>query len=200
MKIGLPKLKDKDPFILFNKWFELASKREISDPNAISLATSDARGFPNVRIVLMKRFDKNGLVFFSNSKSKKGREIESNSRVAVCFHWKTLEKQVRLRGKIKKISKKDSDDYFLSRDRSSQIGAWASTQSKKLSKREDLEKRYNELSSEYKNKDIPRPPHWGGYVIIPNTIEFWDNRPYRLHERLLFEKKKDEWIPVNLFP
>ena len=200
MKIGSPKLKGKDPFIMFNKWFKLASKREISDPNAISLSTSNSKGYPNVRIVLMKKFDKDGLVFFSNSKSKKGIEIESNSRAAVCFHWKSLEKQVRLRGKIKKISKKDSDSYFSSRDRSSQIGAWASIQSKKLIKRENLEKRYNEISLKYKNIDIPRPPHWGGYVIKPNEIEFWDNRPYRLHERLLFQKKKDKWVSINLFP
>ena len=200
MKIGSSKLIEKDPFVLFDKWFKLASKQEISDPNAISLSTSDSKGFPNVRIVLMKSFNKDGLIFFSNSKSKKGREIESNSKVAVCFHWKSLEKQVRLRGKIKKISNQESDNYFSSRDRNSKIGAWASAQSRKLIKRGDLEKSYNEVSLKFKDKEIPRPPHWGGYIIKPNSIEFWDNRPFRLHERLLFEQKKGKWSSVNLFP
>ena len=145
MKIGSSKLEEKDPFVLFDKWFKLASKHEISDPNAMSLSTSNLNSFPNVRIVLMKKFDKDGLVFFSNSRSKKGREIESNSKVAACFHWKSLEKQVRLRGKIKRITDIESDHYFSSRDRNSQIGAWASLQSKKLSKRSELEKRYNEI-------------------------------------------------------
>ena len=185
---------------MFNKWFKLASKREISDPNAISLSTSNSKGYPNVRIVLMKKFDKDGLVFFSNSKSKKGIEIESNSRAAVCFHWKSLEKQVRLRGKIKKISKKDSDSYFSSRDRSSQIGAWASIQSKKLIKRENLEKRYNEISLKYKNKDIPRPPHWGGYVIKPNEIEFWLDGDNRIHERLKYKYFQNKWEKFLLSP
>ena len=200
MKIGSSKLEEKDPFVLFDKWFKLASKHEISDPNAMSLSTSNLNSFPNVRIVLMKKFDKDGLVFFSNSRSKKGREIESNSKVAACFHWKSLEKQVRLRGKIKRITDIESDHYFSSRDRNSQIGAWASLQSKKLSKRSELEKRYNEVSVKYKNKEIPRPSHWCGYIIKASSIEFWDNRAYRLHERLLFEEKKGKWISYNLFP
>ena len=200
MKIGSSKLEEKDPFVLFDKWFKLASKHEISDPNAMSLSTSNLNSFPNVRIVLMKKFDKDGLVFFSNSRSKKGREIESNSKVAACFHWKSLEKQVRLRGKIKRITDIESDHYFSSRDRNSQIGAWASLQSKKLSKRSELEKRYNEISVKYKNKEIPRPSHWCGYIIKASSIEFWDNRAYRLHERLLFKKKKGKWISCNLFP
>ena len=200
MKIGSSKLEEKDPFVLFDRWFKLASKHEISDPNAMSLSTSNLNSFPNVRIVLMKKFDKDGLVFFSNSRSKKGREIESNSKVAACFHWKSLEKQVRLRGKIKRITDIESDHYFSSRDRNSQIGAWASLQSKKLSKRSELEKRYNEISLKYKNKEIPRPSHWCGYIIKASSIEFWDNRAYRLHERLLFEEKKGKWISCNLFP
>jgi pyridoxamine 5'-phosphate oxidase len=200
MKIGLPRLTEEDPFILFDKWFALASKREFSDPNAISLSTTDSSGFPNVRIVLMKKFNQDGLIFFSNSTSAKGREIESNSKIAACFYWKSLGRQVRLRGGVKKIPKAESDRYFSTRDRKSQIGAWASLQSKKLQKREDLEKRYNEISLNYKNKEIPRPPHWGGYIIKPKSIEFWDNRPYRLHERLVFELKKGKWISFNLFP
>ena len=200
MKIGSSKLIEKDPFVLFDKWFKLASKQEISDPNAISLSTSDSKGFPNVRIVLMKSFNKDGLIFFSNSKSKKGREIESNSKVAVCFHWKSLEKQVRLRGKIKKISNQESDNYFSSRDRKSKIGAWASLQSKVLKNRKELEKRFNLISKKYKNMDIPRPPHWGGFIIKPAEIEFWNNKPYRLHERVLFKFKKGKWVKSFLYP
>ena len=200
MKIGLSKIKERNPHILFNKWFKLATKYEISDPNAISLSTVNYRGFPNVRIVLMKSFNKNGLVFFTNSNSSKGKEIESNNNVAACFYWKSIEKQVRIRGKIKKISDKESDRYFASRDRGSKIGAWASLQSKPLKNRNELEIRYNSISKKYNKIEIPRPPHWGGYKITPKEIEFWDNKPYRLHERVLFKLTKNKWKKSFLYP
>ena len=200
MKIGLSKIKERNPYILFNKWFKLATKYEISDPNAISLSTGNYRGFPNVRIVLMKSFNKNGLVFFTNSNSTKGKEIESNTNVAACFYWKSIEKQVRIRGKIKKISDKESDRYFASRDRGSKIGAWASLQSKPLKNRNELEIRYNSISKKYNKIEIPRPPHWGGYKITPKEIEFWENKPYRLHERVLFKLIKDKWKKSFLYP
>ena len=200
MKIGLSKIKEKNPYILFNKWFDSASKNEISDPNAISLSTVNLKGQPNVRIVLMKSFNEDGLTFFTNSSSSKGKEIESNTNIAACFYWKSIEKQVRIRGKVRKISGIESDAYFSSRDRKSKIGAWASLQSKVLKNRKELEKRFNLISKKYKNMDIPRPPHWGGLIIKPAEIEFWHNKPYRLHERVLFKFKKGKWVKSFLYP
>tara|TARA_B100000886_G_scaffold310559_1_gene245389 strand:- start:1376 stop:1978 length:603 start_codon:yes stop_codon:yes gene_type:complete len=200
MKIGLSKIKERNPYILFDKWFDLASKKEISDPNAISLSTVNSRGQPNVRIVLMKSFNEDGLTFYTNSNSSKGMEIESNANIAACFYWKSIERQVRVRGKVRKISGKDSDIYFSSRDRKSKIGAWASLQSKQLKNRKELEKRFNLISKKYKNIDIPRPPHWGGFIIKPIEIEFWHNKPHRLHERVLFKIKKRKWVKSFLYP
>ena len=200
MKIGLSKIKERNPYILFNKWFDLASKKEISDPNAISLSTVNSKGQPNVRIVLMKSFNEDGLTFYTNSNSSKGMEIESNVNIAACFYWKSIERQVRIRGKVRKIPGKDSDTYFSSRDRKSKIGAWASLQSKPLKNRKELEKRFNLISKKYKNIDIPRPPHWGGFIIKPVEIEFWHNKPHRLHERVLFKIKKRKWVKSFLYP
>ena len=200
MKIGLSKIKERNPYILFNKWFDLASKKEISDPNAISLSTVNSKGKPNVRIVLMKSFNEDGLTFYTNSNSSKGMEIESNVNIAACFYWKSIERQVRIRGKVRKIPGKDSDTYFSSRDRKSKIGAWASLQSKPLKNRKELEKRFNLISKKYKNIDIPRPPHWGGFIIKPVEIEFWHNKPHRLHERVLFKIKKRKWVKSFLYP
>ena len=200
MKIGLSKIKERNPYILFNKWFKLASKKEISDPNAISLSTVNSKGQPNVRIVLMKSFNEDGLTFFTNSSSSKGMEIKSNVNIAACFYWKSIEKQVRIRGKVRKISGIESDAYFSSRDRKSQIGAWASLQSQPLKNRQELEKRFNFISKKYKNMDIPRPAHWGGFIIKPVEIEFWHNKPYRLHERVLFKLNKGKWVKSFLYP
>ena len=200
MKIGLSKIKERNPYILFNKWFDSASKKEISDPNAISLSTVNSKGQPNVRIVLMKSFNEDGLTFFTNSSSSKGKEIESNTNIAACFYWKSIEKQVRIRGKVRKISEIESDAYFSSRDRKSQIGAWASLQSQPLKNRKELEKRFNLISKKYKNMDIPRPAHWGGFIIKPVEIEFWHNKAYRLHERVLFKLNKGKWVKSFLYP
>mgnify|MGYP001244812767 CR=1 FL=1 len=189
-----------DPIIQFDAWFRDAIAAEPSNPNAMTLATVSAEGRPSTRMVLLKGHDAHGFVFYTNFESRKGRELRSNAHASLCFYWKSLGRQVRIDGLAVMVSDDEADTYFASRARGSQIGAWASIQSKKLIKREDLETRYNEISLKYKNKDVPRPPHWGGYVIKPNEIEFWDNRPYRLHERLLFEKKKDKWISINLFP
>jgi len=200
MKIGLSKIKERNPYILFNKWFDSASKKEISDPNAISLSTVNSKGQPNVRIVLMKSFNEDGLTFFTNSSSSKGMEIKSNRNIAACFYWKSIEKQVRIRGKVRKISGIESDAYFSSRDRKSQIGAWASLQSQPLKNRKELEKRFNLISKKYKNMDIPRPAHWGGFIIKPVEIEFWHNKAYRLHERVLFKLNKGKWVKSFLYP
>tara|TARA_B100001109_G_scaffold117690_1_gene95917 strand:- start:1256 stop:1858 length:603 start_codon:yes stop_codon:yes gene_type:complete len=200
MKIGLSKIKERNPYILFNKWFKSASKKEISDPNAISLSTVNSKGQPNVRIVLMKSFNEDGLTFFTNSSSSKGMEIKSNRNIAACFYWKSIEKQVRIRGKVRKISGIESDAYFSSRDRKSQIGAWASLQSQPLKNRKELEKRFNLISKKYKNMDIPRPAHWGGFIIKPVEIEFWHNKAYRLHERVLFKLNKGKWVKSFLYP
>ena len=200
MKFGLSKIKERNPYILFNKWFKSASKKEISDPNAISLSTVNSKGQPNVRIVLMKSFNEDGLTFFTNSSSSKGMEIKSNRNIAACFYWKSIEKQVRIRGKVRKISGIESDAYFSSRDRKSQIGAWASLQSQPLKNRKELEKRFNLISKKYKNMDIPRPAHWGGFIIKPVEIEFWHNKAYRLHERVLFKLNKGKWVKSFLYP
>jgi len=185
-------------FYLINGLNQL--QKEISDPNAISLSTVNSKGQPNVRIVLMKSFNEDGLTFFTNSSSSKGMEIKSNRNIAACFYWKSIEKQVRIRGKVRKISGIESDAYFSSRDRKSQIGAWASLQSQPLKNRKELEKRFNLISKKYKNMDIPRPAHWGGFIIKPVEIEFWHNKAYRLHERVLFKLNKGKWVKSFLYP
>lgn len=188
--LKLPPLDSDNPLELFNEWFMEASKSEHSDPNAMSVATIDKDNMPNVRILLLKEYDENGFVFFTNQNSTKGHELATNSVAALCFHWKSLFRQVRLRGIVHKTTDKQSDDYFYSRHRESQIGSWVSLQSDILESREAMLKSMDEWNEKFKDTPIiPRPPHWGGYVLLPSYIEFWRNGAYRLHDRLIFTRK-----------
>lgn len=188
-----------DPIPLFGEWFALASQQEVNDSNAMSLATVSADGSPRVRIVLMKSFDANGFQFFTNLESNKANEIAANPNVALCFHWKSLQRQVRITGRAEKLAAADNDAYFGQRLRMSQIGAWASDQSRPLKDMEMLAARVTEFENKFAG-DVPRPDHWGGFNVIPQTIEFWAERPYRLHERMLYTRDANGWQQQRLYP
>ena len=177
-----------DPFELFNQWYDDASKSEINDPNAMSLATVGENSMPSVRIVLLKSHNRNGFVFYTNLKSRKGTELSENPHAAIAFHWKTIRRQVRIEGSTEPVTKNEADEYFRSRARISQIGAWASQQSQPLDSREQLLNSVKSLEKKYENVSIPRPPHWGGLRLRPKRIEFWHDGEFRLHDRFIFEK------------
>jgi pyridoxamine 5'-phosphate oxidase len=190
-----------EPFLLFKQWLEDASASEPNDPNAVALATVDAEGLPDVRMVLLKGFDEHGFVFYTNFESAKGREILGSMKAALCFHWKSLRRQVRVRGPVEVVSDADADAYYASRPRGSRIGAWASKQSRPLESRFALEKAVAEYTARYAIGDIPRPKHWSGFRIMPQTIEFWHDRPFRLHDRLVFSRAGDGgWGKTRLYP
>ncbi len=191
-----------DPISLFSDWFEDAKAHEPLEPEAMALATVDSKGNPNVRMVLMKAFDAQGFVFFTNTESAKGRELRENARAALSFYWKSLRRQVRVRGVIEPIAVAESDAYFASRPRGSRIAAWASHQSQALESRAQLEERVAEMERQYPGEDVPRPPHWSGLRIRPLAIEFWHNRLSRLHERLLFHRSDPAapWEQTLLYP
>ncbi|MEO1015024.1 MAG: pyridoxamine 5'-phosphate oxidase [Pseudomonadota bacterium] len=190
-----------DPFALFEEWFMLAKEHEPNDPNAMSLATVDGTGLPDVRVVLMKDFSTRGVSFFSNGESAKGRQLAANGWAAINFHWKSIRRQVRFRGEVAEVSAVEADDYFSQRARGAQIGAWASDQSRPLPSEGALEHAVQDLERRYEGKDVPRPPHWTGYRLRPSSIEFWVNRPYRLHDRLLFARQGDgPWETSRLYP
>ncbi len=190
-----------DPFALFGAWFGAARQSEPADPDAMSLATIDAAGRPSVRIVLMKSYDARGFVFYTNRNSYKGQALAANHHAALCFHWKSLARQVRIQGIVNHVSELESDAYFASRPRGSKIGAWASRQSETLENRSVLAERVKKFEQEFDNRpDIPRPPHWAGYRIVPDKIEFWDDGTYRLHTRLLYTKDGDLWRKTMLYP
>ncbi|TVQ01708.1 MAG: pyridoxamine 5'-phosphate oxidase [Balneolaceae bacterium] len=198
---GLPdNLLPGDPFLLFKRWFDEALSSGVLEPNAMTLATSDSNTLPNARTVLMKGINESSIRFFSNYESQKGAEIQHNSNVACVFWWGELERQVRLRGLAKKISEQESENYFKSRPRDSQIGAWASRQSSPIKNREELEKLFSEIRDSYNGRDIPKPPFWGGYDIEVHQIEFWAGRPGRLHDRILYEKRHQTWSRKRLMP
>ena len=189
----------KDPFVLFKKWYDLACKTEINDPNAMTLSTI-SNNQPSSRVVLLKSYDEIGLVFYTNSNSKKGNSIKENNNVALNFHWKTQNRQIRIEGIANIVSKEVADSYFKTRPRNSQIGAWSSNQSDDLSSRDELVKNIKDFEMKYKDKDIPRPSHWNGYLVIPNLIEFWQEMPFRFHDRVLYMKSHNSWKIKKLYP
>ena len=189
-----------EPLRLFGEWLADATKSEINDPNALALATVDADGLPDVRMVLLKGYDERGFVFYTNFESAKGREILGSMKAAMCFHWKSLRRQVRVRGPVEVVSDAEADEYYASRPRGSRIGAWASKQSRPLEGRFALEKAVAEYTARYPIGDIPRPPHWSGFRILPQQIEFWHDRPFRLHDRVVFTLKDGGWDKTRLYP
>ena len=189
---------DKKPIELFQEWFEEAKKSEINDPNAMNLATISSDGKPSSRIVLLKSYDDKGFVFYTNSNSKKGRAIKNNDSVALNFHWKTLQRQIRIEGNVSQISNAEADEYYNSRPLGSRIGAWASLQSEELDDRSTLTKRVEEFEKKFSDNDVPR--HWNGYLVAPILIEFWQDMPFRLHDRLEFRMENDVWVTRKLYP
>jgi pyridoxamine 5'-phosphate oxidase len=189
-----------DPFALFDEWFAEARASESNDPEAMALATAGADGQPHVRMVLLKGHGPDGFVFFTNEQSAKGSQLRENRRAALLFHWKSLRRQVRIEGDVERVPPPQTDAYFASRARDSQLGAWASDQSRPLDSRATFEQRFEEMKRRYDGKDVPRPPHWGGYRVIPERIEFWSDRPHRLHERRLFVRDGDRWAEGLLYP
>jgi len=190
-----------DPFALFDEWFAEARASEPNDPNAMALATADAEARPSVRMVLLKDHGPDGFVFYTNEDSAKARQLARNPRAALLFHWKSLRRQVRVEGAVEPVSDAESDAYFASRGRDSQLGAWASFQSQPLDSRATFERRFEEMARRYDGREVPRPPHWGGYRVKPERIEFWSDRPHRLHERRLFLPQQDGgWNEGLLYP
>ncbi len=189
-----------EPYELFAAWLEDATASEPNDPNAVALATVDADGLPDVRMVLLKGFDQAGFVFYTNYESAKGRELLANMKAAMCFHWKSLRRQVRVRGLVEEVTAAEADAYYATRPRGSRIGAWASKQSRPLESRFALEKAVAEYTARYAIGDIPRPAHWSGFRIIPQEIEFWHDRPFRLHDRAKFVRIEGGWDRTRLYP
>jgi len=188
-----------DPIVLFREWFDLAAKDELNDPNAMALATATAEGRPSVRMVLMKHVDERGFTFYTNVESQKGGELLVNPNAALCFHWKSQRRQVRVEGAVEAVSAADSDEYFHSRSRRSQIGALASRQSRPLASREELEAKAAALAAQYP-REIPRPDYWRGFRVVPERIEFWQDGDARLHDRIVFARGGNRWAKMRLYP
>lgn len=191
-----------DPLALFGAWMEEAAKSEPNEPNAMSLASVDAEGRPNVRMVLLKEADARGFVFYTNFESAKGRELIVRPYAALCFHWKTVRKQVRVRGPVAPVSEAEADAYFATRPKDSQIGAWASVQSRPMQGRFALEREVAKFAAKYALGKVPRPPYWSGFRLFPVEIEFWRDRPFRLHDRLVYHREAPDspWRTERLFP
>jgi len=189
-----------NPITLFDAWYAEARQAEINDSNAVALATADAQGRPSVRMVLLKGHGPDGFVIYTNRESRKAGELTANAHAALLFHWKSLRRQVRIEGSVSLVSDAESDAYFASRGRDSQLGAWASDQSRPLDSRETFETRFAEMQARFEGGDVPRPPHWGGYRIAPDRIELWQDRAHRLHERRLFTRETGTWTEGLLFP
>ncbi len=192
--------KAKDPHALFQAWVADARASEINDPEAMALATVDASGLPDVRMVLLKGFDERGVVFYTNADSTKGLELAATPKAAVLFHWKSLRRQIRVRGSVSPVSDAEADAYFASRPRASRIGAWASAQSRPLDSRATLEKAAEDYGAEFPGPDVPRPPYWKGFRIAPVSFEFWKDGAHRLHDRVVFTRSGDGWTKQRLYP
>ncbi|KAA0972477.1 pyridoxamine 5'-phosphate oxidase [Aureimonas fodinaquatilis] len=190
-----------DPIVAFETWLKLARETELNDPTAMSLATVDSNGFPDIRVVLMKGFDERGFVFYTNFESAKGRELLENPVAALCFHWKSQRRQVRVRGTVEVVSDAEADEYYATRPRASRIGAWASDQSQPLADRAVFEQRISEYEQQFGTGDIPRPPRWSGFRIVPVEIEFWQDCSFRLHDRFRFTRDAaGNWQAQRLYP
>ena len=198
---GIPEpAEDADPIHLFRAWFEAAGESGILLPEAVALATATEDGVPSVRMVLLKDVDARGFTFFTNYGSQKARELEANPKAALCFHWAVLQRQVRVAGSVARVSERESEAYFRTRARRSQLGAWASRQSQSLTSRDDLERRVREAEERFAGDDVPLPSFWGGYRLEPVRIEFWQGRPDRMHDRLVFLREADGWTTQRLYP
>jgi len=191
---------DKDPVSLFLLWLEDAKKAKIEEPTAMALATTDSKGRPSVRMVLLKDVGPHGFVFYTNEESNKGIDLQKNKNAALCFYWMQIDRQVRVWGRVEHVSGEEADAYFASRPRLAQIGAWASQQSRPMKGRFDLEKKVAAFTAKFGLKKIPRPPYWVGFRVVPERIEFWQEKPFRLHERVLFVKERRDWKASRLFP
>jgi pyridoxamine 5'-phosphate oxidase len=190
-----------DPLALFDEWLAEASASEPNDANAMALATVGADGVPSARMVLLKGHGQDGFVFYTNEQSRKGKELAGQPSAALLFHWKSLRRQVRVTGPVRRVTDAEADAYFATRSRDSQLGAWASDQSQPLQSRAAFEARFEEVRRRFEGQDVPRPPHWGGYRVQPETVEFWQDRPHRLHERRLFTAQSDgSWAEGLLYP
>jgi pyridoxamine 5'-phosphate oxidase len=189
-----------DPYALFTTWFDQARQSEINDPNAMTLASCTADGMPSARIVLMKGYDHQGFVFYTNKQSRKGEELNANRHAALLFHWKSLQRQVRIEGTVEDVTDAEADAYYATRARVSRLGAWASIQSRPLPARAELERRVAEADARHPGEAIPRPPHWSGYRVVPARFEFWQDMPYRLHDRTVFTPDGAGWTTQKLYP
>ena len=194
------KLLADDPVVHFNQWLEDAAMSEPNNPNACALATAYKTGKPSVRMVLLKGVDERGFVFYTNSESAKGIELSENPCASLCFHWKTRKREVRIDGAVEKVTKGEADSYFESRARESQIGAWASKQSRELKSQDDLERRIDKFTIKFGRQKVPRPEFWEGYRVFHDKVEFWAEKNFRLHDRYVYSRSGSEWSVIKLYP
>lgn len=190
----------KNPFLQFSTWFEEAVNAQLLDPYAMLISTVDEVGQPHSRVVYLRNISEEGMIFYTNYNSQKGKNISASNKIAITFFWVELERQIRIEGTVEKVTEELSDKYFAARPRESQIGAWASNQSETIKSREELEENVKFFTEKYKDTTVPRPPHWGGYMVKPDKFEFWQGRPSRLHDRLVYTKNNNDWVISRVAP